>query len=61
MEVNSRLKLNSLNIGFKDFKSLVEDSASAVICKQFPLGNNNTLNIGSVIDLFFNQAETNAL
>ena len=59
MEVNSRLKLKSLNIRFKDFKSLVEDSA--VVCKQLPLGNNNTLNIRSVIDLFFNQAEPNAL
>ena len=61
MEVNSRLKLNSLNIDFKDFKSLVEDSASSVIYKQFSLGNNNTLDIGSAIDLFFNYAKTNTL
>ena len=62
MKVNSKLKLNSLNICFKDSKSLVEDSVSAVIYKQFPVGNDdNTLNIGSAIDLFFNQAKINIL
>ena len=60
MQVNGRLKLNSLNIGFKYFKSLVEDYASVVIYKQFSLGN-NTLNITSAIDLFFNKAKTNTL
>ena len=62
MKVNSKLKLNSLNICLKDSKSLVEDSVSAVIYKQFPVGNDyNTLNIGSAIDLFFNQAKINTL
>ena len=59
MKVNS--KLNSLNIYFKDSKSLVEDSVSVIICKQFSIGNNNTLTIGSAIDLFFNQLKTNSL
>jgi len=58
MKVNSKLKLNSLNICLKDSKSLVEDSVSAVIYKQFPVGNDyNTLNISLTIDLFFNQAK----
>ena len=43
MEVNSRLKLNSLNIYFKDFKSLVKDSVSPVIYKQFQIGNDNNI------------------
>ena len=46
MKVSSKLKLNSLNIYFKD---------SAVIYKHLPVGNDyNTLNISSTIDLFFN-------
>ena len=62
MEANRRLELNSLNIGSEDLKFSVEDSISAVIDKQFPIGNShNTLNIGSSIDLFFNQAKTNTL
>jgi hypothetical protein len=62
MKVNSKLKLNSLNICFKDSKSLVEDSVSAVIYKQFPVGNDyNTLNISLTIDLFFNQTKLDAL
>jgi len=61
MEANSILKSTSLNIGSEIFAS-VEDSTSAVIYKQFPIGNDyNTLNIGSVIDLFFNKANTNTL
>jgi hypothetical protein len=57
MEVNRRLELNLLNIGSEIFTS-VEDSTSAVIYKQFSIGNDhNTLNIGSAIDLFFNQAK----
>ena len=62
MKVNSRLKLNSLNIYFKDSKSLLEDSASAVIYKQLLIGNDhNTSNIGSAIDLFFNQTKLDTL
>jgi len=61
VEANIILKSTSLNIGSEIF-TLVEDSSSAVIYKQFPIGNDhNTLNIGSVIDLFFNQAKSNAL
>jgi beta-lactam-binding protein with PASTA domain len=61
MEANIILKLTSLNIGSEIF-TLVEDSASAVIYKQFPIGNDhNTLNIGSAIDLFFNQEKTKTL
>ena len=61
MEANIILKSTSLNIGSEIFAS-VEDSSSAVIYKQFPIGNDdNTLNIGSAIDLFFNQAKTNTL
>ena len=61
IEANSILKSTSLNIGSEIFAS-VEDSTSAVIYKQFPIGNDyNTLNIGSAIDLFFNQANTNTL
>jgi beta-lactam-binding protein with PASTA domain len=61
MEANIILKSTSLNIGSEIFSS-VEESTSAVIYKQFPIGNDdNTLNIGSAIDLFFNQAKTNTL
>jgi len=61
MEANIILKSISLNIGSEIF-TLLEDSASAIIYKQLPIGNDhNTLNIGSAINLFFNQAETNAL
>jgi len=62
MEANIVLKSNSLNIGSEIFKSSVIDSSSAVIYKQFPKGNdNNTLNIGSVIDLFFEKIKTSNL
>jgi eukaryotic-like serine/threonine-protein kinase len=58
VEANIILKSTSLNIGSEIFIA-VEDSASAVIYKQSPVGNNhNTLNIGSAIDLFFNQEKT---
>jgi beta-lactam-binding protein with PASTA domain len=61
MEANIIVKSISLNIGSEIFTS-AEDSAFAVIYKQFPIGNDhNTLNIGSAIDLFFNQAKTNTL
>ena len=62
MEANIILKSRSLNIGSEILKFSVEDSISAVIYKQFPIGNDdNTLNIGSAIDLFFNQAKTTTL
>jgi beta-lactam-binding protein with PASTA domain len=61
MEANIILKSISLNIGSEIFTS-VEDSSSAVIYKQFPIGNDdNTSNIGSAIDLFFNQSKINTL
>jgi len=61
MEANIIVKSISLNIGSEIFTS-AEDSAFAVIYKQFPIGNDhNTLNIGSAIDLFFNEAKTNTL
>ena len=55
IEANIVLKSTSLNIGSEIFKPSVIDSSSAVIYNQFPLGDDddNTLNIGSVIDLFF--------
>jgi len=62
LEANIVLKSTSLNIGYEIFKSSVEDSVFAIIYKQFPIGDNhNTLNIGSSIDLFFDQAEINIL
>ena len=51
---NFILKSTSLNIGSEIFKRSVSDSSSAVVYNQFPKGNDdNTLNIGSVIDLFY--------
>ena len=62
MEANIILKSTSLNIGSEIFKSSVNDSSSCVIYKQFPEGNDdNTLNIGSVIDLFFQKTKTTDL
>jgi len=62
MEANMILKSNSLNIGSEIFKPSVKDSSSAVIYKQSPKGNDdNTLNIGSVIDLFFQKIKTTDL
>ena len=62
MEANIILKSTSLNIGSEIFKSSVFDSSSAVIYKQFPRGNDdNTLNIGSAIDLFFDKVKANTL
>jgi len=59
-EANIVLKSTSLNIGSEIFKVSVNDSASAVIYKQFPLGDDdNTLYIGSVIDLFFKNKNNN--
>ncbi len=54
VEANIILKSTSLNIGSEIFKRSVSDSSSAVVYNQFPKGNDdNTLNIGSVIDLFY--------
>ena len=62
VEANIILKSTSLNIGSEIFKSSVFDSSSAVIYKQFPRGNDdNTLNIGSAIDLFFDKVKANTL
>jgi len=59
VEANIILKSVSLNIGSELFIS-VEDSASAIIYKQIPIGDdNNILGIGSTIDLFFHQNENN--
>ena len=62
IEANIVLKSTSLNIGSEIFNHSVIDSSFAVIYKQFPLGNdNNTLNIGSAIDLFFRRIKTTDL
>ena len=62
IEANIVLKSTSLNIGSEIFKASVKDSSSAVIYKQFPLGNDdNTLNIGSLIDIFFEKIKTTDL
>ena len=62
VEANIVLKSTSLNIGSEIFKPSVVDSSSAVIYKQLPVGNDdNTLNIGSVIDLFFQKLKKNEL
>ena len=62
VEANIVLKSTSLNIGSEIFKSSVNDSSSAVIYKQIPIGNDdNTLNIGSVIDLFFQKIKSAGL
>ena len=62
IEANIVLKSTSLNIGSEIFMHSVTDSSLAVIYKQFPLGNdNNTLNIGSAIDLFFRIPKTTDL
>lgn len=62
MEANIILKSTSLNIGSEIFKSTVKDSSSAIIYRQFPKGNDGkTLNIGSAIDLFFDQVKTTNL
>jgi len=61
MEANIILKSTSLNIGAEVFKSSVKDSTSAIIYKQFPIGDANTLHIGSAIDLFFEKVKINTL
>ena len=58
MEANIILKSTSLNIGSEIFEIYVNDSSSAIVYKQIPEGNdNNTLNIGSVIDLFYKKVK----
>ena len=61
VEANIILKSTSLNIGLEVFKSSVNDSTSAIIYKQFPIGDINTLQIGSAIDLFFENVKINTL
>lgn len=61
MEANIILKSTSLNIGAEVFEPSVKDSTSAIIYKQFPIADANTLHIGSAIDLFFEKAEINTL
>ena len=54
LEANIVLKSTSLNIGSEIFKSSVVDSLKAIIYKQYPIGDEeNMLNIGSEIDLYF--------
>ena len=54
VEANIILKTLSLNIGSEIFDSSVIDSASAIIYQQYPLSDNDeTINIGSSIDLYF--------
>ena len=54
IEANIILKSTSLNIGSEFFAENIEDSSSAIIYKQYPVGNDeNMLYIGSSIDLFF--------
>ena len=59
LEANIVLKSASLNIGSEIFRSLVKDSLHAIIYKQYPIGNEaDMLNIGSSIDLYFENPET---
>ena len=61
-EANIILKSASLNIGSEIFLPTVKDSSSALIYKQIPIGNeDNTLNIGSLIDLFYKKIKTTNL
>ena len=54
VEANIILKSTSLNIGSEIFKSSVEDSSSSIIYKQYPKSDDeNKINIGSLIDLYF--------
>ena len=51
---NIIIKLTSLNIGEEIYKSSCSDSSNAVIYKQLPTSdNNNKLQLGSRIDLFY--------
>ena len=54
IEANIILKSTSLNIGLEYFNNDVIDSNMAVIYKQHPqFDENNKINIGSMIDLYF--------
>jgi len=54
VEANTVLKSTSLNIGFEHFKNDVLDSNTAVIYKQYPvLNDEDKINIGASIDLYF--------
>tara|TARA_B100000902_G_C27312751_1_gene919387 strand:- start:2292 stop:3089 length:798 start_codon:yes stop_codon:yes gene_type:complete len=54
MEANIILKSKSLNIGSQVFNLSYTDSSDAIIYKQYPIADDiNMLNIGSSIDLFF--------
>lgn len=54
VEANIILKSTSLNMGSEFFADNIDDSAVAIIYKQYPIGNDdNMLYIGSSIDLFF--------
>ena len=54
VEANIILKSTSLNIGLEIFSPSVKDSISAIIYKQYPIGDeDNKLNIGSSIDLYY--------
>ena len=58
VEANIVLKSTSLNIGLEVLRSSVKDSLNAIIYKQYPIGDdNNMLNIGSSIDLYFENPE----
>ena len=49
-----RPKVGILNIGSEIFKSSVEASSSSIIYKQYPKSDEkNKINIGSLIDLYF--------
>ena len=60
VEANIILKSTSLNIGSEIFKFSVEDSSLAIIYKQYPKSDDeNKINIGSLIDLYFHNPFSN--
>lgn len=62
IEANIILKSTSLNIGLEYFNNDVLDSNAAVIYKQFPeVDENNKINIGSTIDLYFKVYQKDSL
>ena len=65
IEANIILKSTSLNIGLEHFNNDVFDSNSAIIYKQFPvldsIDENNMINIGSTIDLYFKSYQKDSL
>tara|TARA_B100001250_G_scaffold269342_1_gene232394 strand:- start:773 stop:1543 length:771 start_codon:yes stop_codon:yes gene_type:complete len=61
-EANIILKSTSLNIGSEYFNNNVIDSNLAVIYKQYPVFNeDNEINIGSMIDLYFGASRKDSL